>query len=587
MKNLIYFLILIFLISCSVDNDSIDDNSEENENQVLEQLQQLESGQTITEVQIQLPENSIYELSELKVNSIFSENMNINNAIGHATTFDDNSLELIMVNNEDGDMVMAAYVNPSKENSIYLDSHSTARAIALMHPWTYDLSVEDKDWIYRAMGSKPGFEAYQKEVEKAIKEGNLDITNLDLFIEELIQEYSHSTRQSVDQRDPLVFKRNENSVDVINRKSSVAYMAALYDDQDQHLAQKLASGVPLWDRTLPAVTNGLWSNGNSQNKASLPIPGVGEYSIKAKSGLSFDGTEENQQAAYYNMRNVGADVLGIFSTTLRDAIKGIDCMKGIGEFLYDGGSGAEGLASNIKAFSNNSRSGWKLSVDVIRFIYDRYEQISSLIKNCDNTSNETYAKLFPSMETSYMGKFFKFLGVIERLQSVYNSSGFMTDWLQYDKEIEYCIEKTEDEIKEGCLKFTEGKWRIVVIEDLNQIPVGSFQRCSFLLPDTGLGRFIYEEGELILLYSVLLPPHWSVEKAETSISVNDEKIQFSTLATYKFKDTDLYRDIKFDFDGVLVNNFKILGKLIYIQGVGPDDYCEHELDVEINYMYDY
>jgi hypothetical protein len=486
MKRFLFFLSSILIISCSGDDD-LSNNSEEVE---------LQEGLVQISIEIELPVESVYEYADLSVSSIFTSEKEINSLKSDAIVFNDDSMELILLTDVENNLVMAGYVNPSQTKDLKMSSVSTAAAIALMHPWSFDLTVEEKQKVYQQMRAYPGFEDYHNQVATAIQSGSLDITVLDSFIEELTQANTTQTRQQIEVREPLVFQIDKDSVITINQ-NSVSYMVALYDDQEQHLVQDLASGVPLSDRTF-GWSDGNWINGDSNNRASVPIPADGEYIIKAKNGLSFDGTEENQQAAYYNMRDLGADVLGIFSTTLRDVIKGIDCMKGVGELLYDGGNNATGLASSVKAYSDGSKSGWLLSVDVIEFIYNRYESIASTIKSCDNSTGSIFSNQFPSIENSYLGKFFAFLSVIEKMENVYNTAGFVTDWVQYKSEIQYCFEKSEAQI-ENCNFDLKGKWELCLFEQI--IFSDSCTGDSYEDANCGVRYYeILDEGNIIELF---------------------------------------------------------------------------------------
>jgi len=176
----------------------------------------------------------------------------------------------------------------------------------------------------------------------------------------------------------------------------------------------------------------------------------GNYLLKAKSGLSFDNSPENQEAAYENSKILLSNTIGIFSTKLKAIVrlKAGKCGGEIGAYLYNGTTGTTSIATSLKDYSENKKSKYVLVKDVLFFVKEKYDGMVQLINSC---STNPY-----NIQKSPFKAFFNYLDILSRLESAFNGGAHLADWLQFDKSIETCFKRSNNEITQCYpIKLTE------------------------------------------------------------------------------------------------------------------------------------
>ena len=191
--------------------------------------------------------------------------------------------------------------------------------------------------------------------------------------------------------------------------------------------------------------------------------------LKAKSGLSFDTSPENLEAAFENSKILLSNTIGIFSTKLKAIVrlKAGKCGGEIGAFLYNGKSGTFSIANSLKDYSEGNKTKYGLTKDVFFFVKDQYDGIVQLINSC---SSNPY-----KIQKSPFNTFFKYLDILSKLQSAFDGGAHLADWLQFDKSIETCFQRNNNDVQ-SCNPLL-GKWKLSGYTqkgvDLYNSPVGT------------------------------------------------------------------------------------------------------------------
>lgn len=401
----------------------------------------LEAGLTYTNVSIELPEASTYSADNLALASLFTEGELVINNQGKVVVFDEDSMEMAFATNAQGEIILLSYLNPSISDNLVLNTESTALALVMMHPWTFDLSSNAKQEAIEYIKNLPEFNSYLDLVENSIASNALNPLEAQVVLSKVSELQNIIVKDLIENIDPLQFNITGSTAQVKNISSSASYSVGLYDQNNVLLVHKFAKGQ---DKSYSIFQDffdsKLDSSEVADQTASFDLTADGEYNLKAKSGLSFDGSLENQQAAFYNTKNLAGAVIGIFSGKLKKLIIKSDCMIQAGDNLYNGVDSLLGLKGSIEFFKNGNISGFSLTKDVVTFIKAWADGFSDVMEKCSPgyiSPTEGGFKFVPGV----FGKIFQVLDVLSKAQSAFNGGAMLADWIQYDKEIEYCFAK--------------------------------------------------------------------------------------------------------------------------------------------------
>ncbi|NND63123.1 MAG: hypothetical protein HKN48_07990 [Flavobacteriaceae bacterium] len=435
MKNLtILFLAALLSTGCSKD-DTNSENPQET------------TGLKSLTVNIALPNNSSISSNELFVSSLFTDSESVVDNTAAIESFDDDTMELTFATNQQDNIVMLSYFNPLNADVVEMNAETTATSLVMLHPWSFDLTAQAKTEAMEFIKNLPEFESFKSEVENSIASGVDQPLNIQGVVDKVIEIQQITFDRSSGYTEPLQFNVQNATASVTNVLSSATYSVGLYDENNVLFEHKPAEGLDKSHFLFQEFKNSVFQEtSNNQQTATFNIPYDGTWTLKAKSGLSFDGSLENQQAAYYNTKTVAANVLGIFSTKLKKLIIKNECFLALGEHVYNGVSGSVDISGSLESYSNGSKSGFALTKDVLSFIWDRFDSVLGIIENCANENTELYG--LDKIKSGVFGKILKFLNITGNLENVFNSSAMLTDWIQFDKEIEYCFSKIGNEILE-------------------------------------------------------------------------------------------------------------------------------------------
>lgn len=456
MKNLLlFFTAAILLFSCNKG----DDITSAPEDVKLKYVT----------AKIELPSSSSINPGSLSVSTLLTENAAVTNAEASLETFDAEAMELAYATNAQGGMVLLSYFDPLAGQPIVLNAENTAVALVLLHPWAVDLNVQAKKEAIAYIKNIPEFAALKASVEAGIGSGVLNPLSTTDVLEKIAAVQKKLPKKAT--LDPgIQFDVNSAKITVQNPNSSAAYCVGLYDGQGGRIDMKTVDGLSKSVSIFNNLFSGLYTFGATPKVEFKTPQGDGNYHLTAKSGLSFDGSAENEAAAIQNTRTLALNVLGIMSSKTKEIIQKLDskCQTEIGLYVYKGTSSTVNMAQSLKDFSDKKRSGLLLMKDVGLFISEKTEGLLDILIEC---GGKTYLK------EGALKKILERLGKASGLVDAFDGGAHLADWLQFDKKIEYCFEKKGGNIT-PCASII-GVWKTVSYVfcgvDLWAVPEGIVQ----------------------------------------------------------------------------------------------------------------
>lgn len=461
MKKLIILFSFFVIFGCSNDDSK---NSEPN----------LEFGTKVITVTVELPENSSINPNDLTISTIFTENETIENETGSVEVFDNDAFELIYATNSNGNIVLMSYINPIQGSEITLDSKSTAKTLAMFHPWSMHLSVQAKEEAFSQIEQFSEFNAYHNQVISNINSGSIDPLATNTILE-AIDSFQTAIFSRVEQEIlPLKMVAENNTIDLTNRKSSLDYEIELYGENGQQIGESvLIDGINKrllsWSNVI-SVVNGSFDFFQPTN-LSIEIPNENqEYRLKADAWSGF--------AAVNNSFEIASNLIGIFSTTASTIFEQPNCAIEIGNLFVSNASLVANLVSS-EQMSNGEALG-----ALIDYLIELKDEIYGVTESCSDY-------LLPQLSQTAFGKILEKLSIIGNLENgavlIFN----VTDIALYQNQLEFCFERTATEIVEceneivgtwqlygeGC---TANTWSVTFFADLtmNVENLGSFEGCS-------------------------------------------------------------------------------------------------------------
>lgn len=454
MKNAFFCTLFIFLaFSCGGSDDDpteepLEDPVAEEDGGVADPVDPTdnftitEDGNVKRDTYVILPNDSKLKAEDLTVSSLFSDDVINDNHKSEIELFNESSFELLFAKDKEGEILMLSYVNPISKEPLVITAETTAVALVMMHPWTFEMSAETKLEAVDKIRQTPGFEELRISVEEQIATGTLDVAKNEALFNLLNQFQTNLAAKEEVNVEPLKFTLEDGKVTVLNYRSSASYGVGIYDGNDVFIEHKLSAGL----NKSRYLESGFSTGGETDNlKATFNIPSDGQWTMKATSGLSFDGTLQNQQAAFYNTGQLTLGVIGIFSDRLKKLIKNADCILSLGGNVFDGQSESSQISDRLKLFKDGKISGAYLAYDVFFYVADRIASIFSIIEDCSGVDTDKYGVNFKGLG--------KILSFWTNIKSAFDTGALFGDWLLYDKEIEFCFIKDGDELRD-CVYLT-------------------------------------------------------------------------------------------------------------------------------------
>ena len=439
MKN-IFFLLIIAIFTLSCDKEDSQSTSEE-EVKVKE-----------LNVSIELPINSSINPDDLSVSTILTDKAPVVDSNTTIETFDDEAIELAFATNAQGNIVLMGYFDPIDVEAVQLNLDNTAIALVMMHPWTIDLSVSAKKDAFIYIKNLPEYATLKQAIESSINAGEINPLATSNVIQKLILTQKEVFSRISEYKEPLHFDIEASKITVKNEVSSAAYSIGLYDPNNKLIEKKLVDGLGKLQYTMNQFSDNTFTSTKIPEITFDTPTANGNYKLKAKSGLSFDNSPENLEAAYENSKILLSNVVGIFSTKLKAIVrlKAGKCGGEIGAYVFNGTSGTMSIANSLKDFSQNNKTKYGLVKDVFFFSKDKYDGIVKLINSCSSN--------YYNIKSSPFKSFFSYLDILSNLESAFNGGAHLADWLQFDKSIETCFKKANNDIS-PC-NLLSGVWTL-------------------------------------------------------------------------------------------------------------------------------
>lgn len=395
-----------------------------------------------TEVIIHLPSNSSFSAQDLTVSSIFTNNAPVTDSTSAVQTFDGNSFELIIANNQYGNPTLMSYYNPATDDFAELSVESTAIALTLFHPWTFDLSIDAKIEAIDYIKSLPQYNTLISELENSLANGNqtpLEVTQMHDAI--IALQTNTFGKYSLD-IEPLKLETSGSMVGIVNVTSSNSYAWSVYDQNGNIVdTTKLVPHLQKLNLTWQGFKDWIF---NTETNTHVPelvsLPSDGNYMIKVKSGLSFDSSQENLTAAWDNTKILAGNIIGLFSDNLKQQFKLSTCLISVGKYIYNNSAGPLSISESINDYFNNNIDGFQLTLHVIDFMKTQYQDVVNIIKNCNQNAN-----INPLSFKDYLEAMVK---ITTKVESAFNSTNHLTEWLINQKEFNICLQKTGNSVGE-------------------------------------------------------------------------------------------------------------------------------------------
>jgi hypothetical protein len=425
-KILLITVLLFFITSCEKDDNS---NSTENGN-----IETKDVNVTIT-----LPEDSNFDVSELTVSSLFT--LNNHNEEGQTTVriFDENAIEMVYATNSEGNIVLLNLVNPSTTEEVVLDSKTTAQSLAMLHPWVMNLSVEARQEAYTEISLLPEFENYHNLIIQGINSGELDPLASESITQAIGNFQDIILSESIEiEKLPLVMLTENNNIKVKNTKSSMSYSIQLFDENSQPIGDEyLVDGINKEIFSWSTVSNVVTGNFDlfTPQEIEFPVPSTNQlYTLHAN---TWSG-----KAVWRNGAKITSSIVGIVSTTLGKLIKNAECGITVGTFFWNNTN------LIIQQLTNNSLTTSQAMSQLISFIGNESNELFSLIDNCPGNY---------SIGSQAFNNTIKALSIMGNLENGALLFFDVVDIATYESEIEFCFEKTDNDIIE-CDFNLEGAW---------------------------------------------------------------------------------------------------------------------------------
>ncbi|MBI0398670.1 hypothetical protein [Cyclobacterium marinum] len=389
-------------------------------------------------VSLNLPENTSLKLSELTVSSLFTNENQLANGEGSVELFDDNAMELVYATNPEGDIVLMNIVNPMTTEEVILDSKTTAQSLAMIHPWVMNLSVEARQEAFDEIALLPEFNAYHDLIVQGINSGEINPLASDVIVE-AIGDFQHSLLSRIEvEIAPLVMEIDNDAVNLTNKSSSMAYSLQLYDENNEEFGDPyLVDGVN--KEILSWGTIGNFVTGNfdlfTPQEIKFQVPSAAQvYTLKADSWAG--------DAAWRNGANISSSIVGIVSTTLGKLMKNSECAISIGSFFY----GHAGTV--LQQMTQNELSTSQGMGQLISIIGNTSNSLHGVINSCPGNY---------SIRSQAFNQAIKALSLVGNLENGVLLFFNAVDISQYDSQIDFCFEKSEDDIIDCSNKMT-GTW---------------------------------------------------------------------------------------------------------------------------------
>jgi hypothetical protein len=248
-----------------------------------------------------------------------------------------------------------------------------------------------------------------------------------------------------EEKTPLLMVAENNTVDLTNKKSILAYNLQLYDENNLPIGENYTvDGVNKKLLTWSNVVNLL--NGNidlfQPTNVQFPVPitvplNNQVYNLKADRWTG--------DAKWRNGANIASAFIGLISTGAAEIFTNAGCAINLGNFFFTNAT------LIIQQLTNGQLNASQATGAFISIITTKSSQLFDIIRDCQGNysiGSEAFQNLLKKLS---------FVGNLENgALLIFN----IADMAQYDSEIEFCFERTGAEIVECNEIDIIGCWAI-------------------------------------------------------------------------------------------------------------------------------
>ncbi len=414
---------------------------------------------------VNLPAGSTLKLNELTVLSLTDDSKVKADGSFEVLVKDSTQEGLLMLINDKEDVVMLAYfTDDSPEYN--LSSESTAMALLILYPLLKPVDISRKKTLMTLYQAHPGYPNLRAKVEQLTQSENdlfsPENTDLAVAMAEILKMADNQDRLRTEATDPVTITSSGSSVTLTNNVV-FSYSAGVYSKNGEvPLIKPFQLAGSELDESVILKQILWWLQGpdevSTTRTIDLKTMGLqpGEYELRLRSGLAFDQSVENTQAAKQNVNEWLSVILGNFSVT--DFIEN-ECAKNVfGAFV-----------STISPL-NLAKAGQK--GDILK------EYIWPVLKNyleyAFNTQNFNCTRIKPNRLTV---KLFNMMNLGVKVYELIGAS-YILDWSEGPSVLNACqllddsyqtspcfVVKKANEVKQNYLTCEEIPLKVKAVSD--------------------------------------------------------------------------------------------------------------------------
>ncbi len=481
-KTILIALISMLAVTALVFQSCKKDNVEENSGETTELVEK--------HVIINLPPELNSLESEIFVNTLYSENSDIVNNEAIIKVVDNNMLITVFATNTSGQIVLLGMQNTG-DIEFELSIESTAKAMVMLHPWAIDLTGDAKIQAMEYIATLPEYTELVSALTTSLQTDSLNPLLMIPLLEKILSLQNNDTSKNlIVYKSPLKLDASSESIKITNNMSSVGYTTGLYNKDNQLIDKKFLEGQDKSYFFFNSFLSGYFDIDPEYPEISFNYNESGNYTIRARNGLAFDGSSLDINARRENLWYLFKKSLSLINESLG---KGADeCVMATTDFII---SFEERVNSTLQELAAGETTNAEMTRVFISAITSQLGDVGGLINTCALNGK--------GIKNGALKKLLGFLDVTSKLVNSFDTGAFMADWVQYDKSIDHCFTKETDGNIELCNHLI-GEWEAF---ELHGTPIGEWMddyddMCPNIILGSGKYDFIhFNITETRLIYS--------------------------------------------------------------------------------------
>ena len=400
------------------------------------------------EGQVQFPLD-MPSIDSVTIQSIFDEKVPSPTGAFQVEVPNTNEPNLLFVSTEGSEKIHMIGYDFGVDAPYEINATSTAIALVMMSPWSWDLTSEARVQAVDRLKTHPNFPALVTEVERIILEGQGLFASEHPGLMNMLESFVENGVFKSDRSAGAVKMTPEGGKVRMSNEKAIAYGIGVYDAQGQPILQKpIVLEAANWvNLSIVDFIAFQFTNASQRDRTVLyDFPQDGSYTFKANSGRSlFYGSGANASPEAIAARNENLLLLfgrfvGVFLPAVQDQ-------------LFENKAC---LGSIVTKFINNFELA-KSATD-IQTNYELVKLIATIFKN----QAEDYANIIVDCtdvpEGSRFKKYLKLVGkfvdVTARVENGANAGKIAYDLYSAPEEIEFCFTKSQNQVENCTFEIT-------------------------------------------------------------------------------------------------------------------------------------